>query len=511
MASQDIDIIIQAKDMASKALNNVSSSLWGLDKNSKNASKSFWISAATIVKWLTAIWAYQITKGILNLGIELEQTQIAFTTMLGSADQATKTLDELTDFAKKTPFELTGLRTTAKQLLAFWFEADELIPTLKSLWDVASWLSVPIEQVAYAYGQVRTANQLYGTELRQFMNAGIPILQELADMYGVTASEAKKMTEDGLISFEDVEEAFKRMSWEGGAFANMMDEQSASLWGMLSNLKDSVVSLGESIGMALIPVIKELIDEYQPVIEQAAESLALWFSNKENIDSLIVWVQGLIWFFWTLGDILWFIIKTLKLMLMPFQDATNSIALLAANVYILAWRIKNELLPAILNMVTSWIQALLWFKNDAIAAFSDIKDRSIELVESMWEAITSRFDAMASAISSALRKAKDAAKEIATLWFAKTETFNGSDWTRANGWGVEAGKSYLVGEGGRAEMFTPKVPWVITPIENMPGWNNGWPVNISINVEGSGNPMETARIIKQELSKMSKAYNLWIS
>ncbi len=91
--------------------------------------------------------------------------------MLHSGEAANVLLKDLSSFAKETPFEINGIRGTAKQLLAFGFQADDIIPTLKKLGDVSAGLSVPIEQVAYAYGQVRVANQLYGTELRQFVNA----------------------------------------------------------------------------------------------------------------------------------------------------------------------------------------------------------------------------------------------------------------------------------------------------------------------------------------------------
>lgn len=205
-------------------------------------------------------------KQALFLGDRLEQATISFTTMLGSAEEAKQLLSDLTDFAKKTPFEILGLRDTAKQLLAFGIESQKVIPTLKMIGDVAAGLSVPIEQIAYAYGQVRTANQLYGTELRQFVNAGVPLLSELAKMYGVTEAAAKKMVEDGLVSFADVEEAFRRMSSEGGRFFNLMEKQSGSLTGQISNLKDSFNQTMEIIGTALIPVAKSLVGVLRTVV-----------------------------------------------------------------------------------------------------------------------------------------------------------------------------------------------------------------------------------------------------
>lgn len=191
---------------------------------------------------------------------EFEQTEVAMTTMLGSAEKAQQLLKDLTDFAAKTPFEFTGITKTAKQLLAFGIENEKLIPTLKSLGDVAAGLSVPIEQVAYAYGQVRSANQLYGTELRQFVNAGIPILAELASMFGVTTAEAKKMVEEGKVGFDDVEKAFNNMSGAGGRFNNLMIKQSATLAGKWSNLKDIANLTFRELGEKLLPTLKTALD-----------------------------------------------------------------------------------------------------------------------------------------------------------------------------------------------------------------------------------------------------------
>lgn len=119
--------------------------------------------------------------------------------MLGGAEAAKKMLQDLSDFAANTPFELTGVRQTAKQLLAYGIEAHKIIPTLKALGDVSAGLSVPIEQVAYVYGQVKSAGRLVGNDLKQFINAGVPIIQELAKNMGVAESQIKDMVSAGKI------------------------------------------------------------------------------------------------------------------------------------------------------------------------------------------------------------------------------------------------------------------------------------------------------------------------
>lgn len=190
----------------------------------------------------TAAWRAYTLAG------NLQQADVAFTTMLWGAESARKMLQDLSDFAANTPFELTGVRQTAKQLLAYGIEAHKIIPTLKALGDVSAGLSVPIEQVAYAYGQVKSATKLTGNDLKQFINAGVPIIQELAKNMGVAESKIKDMVSAGKIWFADVEKAFQTMSNEWGKFADLMEKQSDTMMGAWSNLQDSIDSLGEAIG-----------------------------------------------------------------------------------------------------------------------------------------------------------------------------------------------------------------------------------------------------------------------
>lgn len=226
-----------------KELDETNKKIQEATQNTGFFSKMFSGVGGMITGTLAGIGITQLAGNIVTLGSKLEQTKVSFTTMLGSAEKADAFLRDLAVFAQNTPFEIQGLRDTSKQLLAFGFGADEIIPTLKSLGDVASGLSVPVEQLAYAYGQVRTSGQLYGTELMQFTNAGVPLLAELAKMYGTNEAAIKKMIEQGKIGFPAVEEAFRRMSSEGGTFANMMDAQSNTLAGQWARLMDILTAI----------------------------------------------------------------------------------------------------------------------------------------------------------------------------------------------------------------------------------------------------------------------------
>lgn len=222
--------------------------------------KMFW--SWLILAGIAAVWValYKLWTSAIILWDKLEQASLSFGVMLWWADKAAALLKDLTEFAKKTPFELAWIRDSAKQLLAFGIWADSIVWTLKILGDTAAATWTPLSQIAYAYWQVRTAWQLYGSELRQFTQAWVPLLAELAKMYWVTEAKAKKMVEDWKVWFNDVQQAFVNMTSKWGKFFNMMEVQSTTLTGKVSNLKDTFNSFLEEIGTALLPAAKMFVD-----------------------------------------------------------------------------------------------------------------------------------------------------------------------------------------------------------------------------------------------------------
>lgn len=232
----------------------------------------------------TAAWRAYTLAG------NLQQADVAFTTMLWGAEAARKMLQDLSDFAANTPFELTGVRQTAKQLLAYGIEAHKIIPTLKALGDVSAGLSVPMEQVAYAYGQVKSATKLTGNDLKQFINAGVPIIQELAKNMGVAESKIKDMVSAGKIWFADVEKAFQTMSSEWGKFANLMEKQSDTMMGAWSNLQDSIDSLGEAIWSLFTGEVGGLFKWMASIVESVKE----WAVAHPELTKAIVIFVGVV-------------------------------------------------------------------------------------------------------------------------------------------------------------------------------------------------------------------------
>jgi tape measure domain-containing protein len=213
--------------------------------------------AAIVGTALAAIGIAKFAKDSLTMAGNFEQSQVAFTTMLGSAEKANTLLQEITTFAAKTPFELPGLIDASKKMLAFGFAQEDIIPTMTKLGDIAAGLGVPVGQLVNVYGQVSLAGKLTGQDLMQFTNAGVPLIKELAKNFGKTEAEIKDMVSAGKIGFKDVKAAMESMTGEGSTFGGMMEKQSQTFLGAVSNIKDGLGQFMTQVGTALLPVAKE--------------------------------------------------------------------------------------------------------------------------------------------------------------------------------------------------------------------------------------------------------------
>jgi len=192
-------------------------------------------------------------KSVVAAG-NMEQTSMAFTTMMGSAQDATSLLKELQQFAKTTPFQFTEITTASKSLMAFGVSGDNMIRTLTTLGDIASGIGMPLNELSEIYGKIKAQGQVYGDDIRQLGQRGIPIIKELAKVFNMDESAIKKMVESGKVGFADIEKAFQNMTAEGSQFGGLMEAQSKTLLGKWSNFKDSIqlsmIELGNSISDA---------------------------------------------------------------------------------------------------------------------------------------------------------------------------------------------------------------------------------------------------------------------
>ena len=255
--------------------------------------------------------------------------EIAFWTMLWSWEKAQKMLADLTDFAKKTPFELTWIRESAKQMLAMWIDADKMIPTLKSLWDVSAWLWVDLSRLAYNFWQVRSQWKLTWTELRDFTKMWVPILSELATMLWTTETEIQWMVSAWKIWFAEVEQAFANMTSEWWKFENLMERQSWTYQWMLSNLNDSFDHIKETLWRTFIPILEKVLSAITPILDKLSQRVE---ENPELATTIATVVAGAIAFIWALSwlsAILPLITSWITLLTWPIWLVAAAIALLA--------------------------------------------------------------------------------------------------------------------------------------------------------------------------------------
>jgi len=277
-------ILIELKNNASKGLNDFNKQFASAINPIQNIGRNAAIAIAAIGTAIVAAGALSIREAA-----KFQQTQMAFTTMLGSGEKAMELLGQLSELAAKTPFTLPDVEQNAKLLLAMGIEAEKVVSTMSMLGDVAAGLSVPIGNIALAFGQVKTANQLYGTELRQFVNNGVPLLSQLAEQFNKTEAQIKKMVEEGAISFAAVEQAFIDMTSEGGRFYNMMQAQNQTFLGQISNLKDNFVLAARELGAGLIPPLTEGLTMINTAFTNFRQnSLASFTPLKQTADEIAI-------------------------------------------------------------------------------------------------------------------------------------------------------------------------------------------------------------------------------
>jgi len=221
--------------------------------------------------YFSAQTLFSFTKELINVRGEFQKTEIAFSTMLGSADKAKVLMADMVDLAAKTPFSLKDVSVGAKQLLAFQVPAKDLLDTLTRIGNISAGVSVPIDRIILAYGQVKAAGRLMGTEMRQFTEAGIPMYAELAKVLKTDETAIKGMIEAGKVGFKDVEQVIKNLTSEGGMFFELMEKQSTSMSGRVSNLGDQWDQMLNKIGQANEGILYDGIDGLTHLVQHYQE------------------------------------------------------------------------------------------------------------------------------------------------------------------------------------------------------------------------------------------------
>lgn len=250
----------------------------GLNKMQSIAKTGFNAIATSVGVVATAMTA------LLGYGVkynsEIEQLKTSFEVMTGSADKASEVIEKLKEVGAKTPYELKGLAQTTQTLMQYGLSADEAYEATLNFGDIAQGSAEKMQSIALAYGQMSSAGKVNMQDIKQMINAGFNPLQAIAEMTGETMQEVTARYEENAISVEEVTEAMRFASSEGGKFYQSMEKQSKTLSGQISTLQDNFSSLAgtlskglsETISGEVLPTINDLLTNLESAFTEGGIS-----------------------------------------------------------------------------------------------------------------------------------------------------------------------------------------------------------------------------------------------
>lgn len=254
---------IIAQDKFSRTIRTAKSQFQALNKTISKFSKSLKDAGRAMAARLTLPLA--IFGGVaLKQAANLETLQVSLESMTGSTKKASALMKDLIKFTATTPFKLEGVGAATKTLLAFKVQQDEMIPTLRMLGDIAAGTNAPLTDIAQIFGKAKAKGKLMTEEILQLAERGIPIIDVLAEGFGVTKAQIFEMASKSQISFDVMQKALARTTAKGGVFFKQTEKQSQTLAGVYSTLQDNAGLALAEIGNQMVKVfnLKEKIKNF---------------------------------------------------------------------------------------------------------------------------------------------------------------------------------------------------------------------------------------------------------
>lgn len=304
-------------------------------------------------------------KKIITMGAAMEQTRVSFEVLLGDKGKSKEMIENLNAFANVTPFVNAALFDSTKKLLSFGFAQEKILPTLKMLGDVAGGDQQKLDSLTTAFARTSANGRLMGMELDMMIDRGFNPLNIIATKTGKSMLELRKDMSKGLISFDQVQDAFITATSEGGKFFNMMEKQSESFGGLTSTIQGKLgllfTTAGEGLSNALKPLLRGFISFVDMLPRFDLSKLA------QSLKGIFVGITV--------------ILRPLKQLLglfgkgVSFVDALQtSINLLAAGIraVTLPFRVLFGVLDKVINMFDGAIDKSKSFKENIISSFNAI-------------------------------------------------------------------------------------------------------------------------------------------
>ena len=279
MATKPVEIEILMRDRLSAGLDKAGHKVDELKVKTGSASaemarldRQAESVRGTVSKIAGAFAVKELVSNIVKVRGEFQQLEASFRTMLGSEEKADALMQQLIRTAATTPFDLQSVANGARQLLAYGENVENVNEDLIRLGNIAAGLNQPLSDLIYLYGTTMTQGRLYTADYNQFVGRGIPLGRELASVLGVTESKVREMVEAGKVGFPEVQQALQNLTDEGGMFYNLMEEQSKTITGRISNIEDSISMMMNEIGQqsegiigGSLDAVAYLVDHYEQV------------------------------------------------------------------------------------------------------------------------------------------------------------------------------------------------------------------------------------------------------
>lgn len=261
-----------------------------------------------------AVAFFGLEKGVealkesFHLAAEMESMTMQFKTMLGDLDAAKYLVQEIQTYSMKTPYTTMELADQVRLMMAFGMSANAAMHTLQLVGDVAGADRDRMQRLAYAMGQVTSQGALQGHMEREMVFAGFNPLQELSVMTHKSMGQLRQDMAQGKISAEMVTQAFEHVTGPGGKFFNHMEEQSKTMIGLWSTLKDRFQIMMIGIGNSIMPYVKAVVEALIPMVEAIAGAydqlqvfFDLFFTDGPSAQETANWIAAA---FMTIADVL---------------------------------------------------------------------------------------------------------------------------------------------------------------------------------------------------------------
>ena len=288
-----------------------------------------------------------LATGAVMASSKLETLRTNFETLTGSIEEGNNLYKELVDFSAKTPFAIEGLAKGAQTLMAFGMEADKVKGTIKVLGDISLGNKERFDSLTLAFSQARSVGRLMGQDLLQMVNAGFNPLNEISKKTGKSMRQLKDEMSKGLITFDQVEQAFISATEEGGKFYKGLERGAETTAGKFSTFKDNITLALADIGDAIKPITDAMLDFGIKAAQALGRVAKLFKALPTPIKGVILVFTGII----ALLPVLIFLVGTAAV---AFGQLNIAIGAIVANKALILGFLNTMLTKFIEIAVAAW-------------------------------------------------------------------------------------------------------------------------------------------------------------